>query len=123
MKKFITIILFVGVLLQSLNKLVVIVNFELRKDYIAKNLCENRDKPKLCCKGKCQLKKALNKTENDNPKSKTNQSFSFDEYMPVYSDAHIKPHFIVLSDIPKQSFIPQEYCFDPLRSIFHPPQV
>jgi ribosomal protein S26 len=122
MRKFITILLFVGVLLQSLSKLVVIVNFELKKDFIAKNLCENRDKPKLCCKGKCQLKKALNNTENDSPKNKTSQRINFDEFVPVYASNQIIKSQVYHTTAIKSVFISQQYCFDPPNTIFHPPQ-
>lgn len=39
-----------------------IIDFLLHKEYIAKNLCVNRNKPKSCCKGKCYLVKQLKKT-------------------------------------------------------------
>jgi hypothetical protein len=46
-----------------------VIDYLWNKDYIAKNLCINRDKPKSCCKGKCHLVKELKKsnanTEND----------------------------------------------------------
>jgi len=40
-----------------------IVDYLINKDYIAKNLCENRNKPKSCCKGKCYLVKQLKKAK------------------------------------------------------------
>ena len=39
----------------------VYLDFELRKDFIIKNLCENRFKPQLHCDGKCYLAKQLHK--------------------------------------------------------------
>ncbi|MDO9254681.1 MAG: hypothetical protein Q7U54_04145 [Bacteroidales bacterium] len=39
-----------------------IFDYLLHKDYIAKNLCVNRNKPKSCCKGKCYMVKQLKKT-------------------------------------------------------------
>src|SRR5215213_9084953 len=36
------------------------------QDYIAKNLCENRARPKLKCGGKCQLMKKLAEEEKEN---------------------------------------------------------
>ncbi len=38
------------------------IEYAVFKDYIAKNLCVNRDKPKSCCQGKCHLKKQIEKT-------------------------------------------------------------
>jgi len=37
------------------------IEYAVFKDYIAKNLCVNRDKPKSCCQGKCHLKKQIEK--------------------------------------------------------------
>jgi hypothetical protein len=54
---------------QSASKLVIVLKFNANKEYIAKNLCVNRNKPKSCCEGKCELKKQLE--END---KKTTQS-------------------------------------------------
>jgi len=46
------------------------LEYAVFKDYIAKNLCINRDKPKSCCQGKCHLKNQIEKSnessDNDN---------------------------------------------------------
>lgn len=44
--------------------------YELRKEYVAKNLCVNRDKPKLHCNGKCHLKKQLKRASEQQEKEK-----------------------------------------------------
>ena len=41
----------------------VCLDYEMRKDYIAKTLCVNRNKPKLNCNGKCYLAKKLAQAE------------------------------------------------------------
>lgn len=38
------------------------IEYAVFKDYIAKNLCINRDKPKSCCEGKCHLEKQIEKS-------------------------------------------------------------
>ena len=43
-----------------------VIDYLVNKDYIAKNLCVNKDNPKSCCKGKCHMVKQLQKT-NQNP--------------------------------------------------------
>ena len=35
------------------------LDFEIRRDYIVANLCENRNRPMLNCNGKCYLAKKL----------------------------------------------------------------
>jgi hypothetical protein len=44
-------------------KLGIVAWYEYHKAYIAKNLCENRDKPAMKCCGKCYLQKKLAKAE------------------------------------------------------------
>lgn len=44
---------------------VVYLDFELNKEYIIQNLCENRFKPELKCNGKCYLAKQLHKIAED----------------------------------------------------------
>ena len=61
MKKSVAIFVFVAILLQALNQVVIVGQYYANKDYIAKNLCENRSKPSLHCNGKCYLKKKLAK--------------------------------------------------------------
>jgi hypothetical protein len=48
-----------------MNKWVIIASYYIQKDYIAKNLCENRNKPQMHCEGKCCLKKRLAKEAKD----------------------------------------------------------
>lgn len=43
-----------------------IVHFKLNQEVIEKKYCINKDKPQLECHGKCQLKKQLTETEEQN---------------------------------------------------------
>ncbi|MDP5231457.1 MAG: hypothetical protein NWQ38_13780 [Cellulophaga sp.] len=43
-----------------------IVEYVVNYDYIVNVLCENKDKPKLNCDGKCYLAKQLAKERNEN---------------------------------------------------------
>jgi hypothetical protein len=53
-----------------------VIDYLINKEYIAKNLCVNKDKPKSCCKGKChmvkQLQKATKNSETD-PRNTNNR--------------------------------------------------
>ncbi|WP_147300375.1 hypothetical protein [Dyadobacter luteus] len=44
------------------------LDFEIRRDYIIANLCENRNKPQLKCNGKCYLAKRLAEVEKQQQK-------------------------------------------------------
>lgn len=53
-----------------------VIDYLINKDYIAKNLCVNKDKPKSCCKGKCHMVKQLQKTNKNtesDPKNTSNR--------------------------------------------------
>ncbi|MFH1319424.1 MAG: hypothetical protein ABII90_02065 [Bacteroidota bacterium] len=49
------------------------IEYAVNKDYIAKVLCINKDKPQMSCEGKCHLQKQLKKatTEKNNPEQNT----------------------------------------------------
>jgi len=55
----VTIVLLLLTSVQTFSKWCLIAEFRINKDYIAKNLCVNRFKPRCCCKGKCYLNKRL----------------------------------------------------------------
>ena len=55
----VTILLIMLVSLQTFSKWCLILEFQINRDYIAKNLCVNRAKPLSCCAGKCYLKKKI----------------------------------------------------------------
>lgn len=47
--------------LPSIANLILLVDFEINRAYIAKELCENKSRPEKHCAGKCYLKKNLEK--------------------------------------------------------------
>src|ERR1700676_4737951 len=68
-------LLLLAILLQSISKAVIFADFYTNQDYIARNLCENRDKPIIHCYGRCQLNKRLvedEKQEGNNPERREN---------------------------------------------------
>lgn len=64
---------------QIVGKLVVIINFELNKEYIVKNLCEQKEEEDNCCQGSCHLKKELEKQEEQAPSPNTQQKIKLSE--------------------------------------------
>lgn len=124
MYKVITILVVLALTFQVGASLGIVALYKANKDYIAKALCENRTKPELQCKGKCYLKKQLEKTEDGENDKQSSQSETiqfvsyalpvpgWDEitYHPEISDVLHFPNFI--------SFIGVNTCED----IFRPPQ-
>ena len=88
-----------SLLLQTNSKLVFITDYYLNKDYIAKNLCENRNKPEMNCCGKCCLKKKLVNDEKDQSPSSGSQRGK-EEVTLYYSPFSIQVVSYQLSVVP-----------------------
>lgn len=87
-KQVTTALLLLVFLLQTFSRTAIVVDFYANQSYIAKFLCENRDKPKLKCCGKCQLNKRLKqeeKKEEQNPDRKIDMRY---EIVPQESSLH-----------------------------------
>ncbi len=67
---------------------IILFQFKVNQEYIAANLCINKDIEESTCKGKCQLKKSLAKVEKSNP---NNENFT------ITAESHITSLFLVES--------------------------
>ena len=63
MKNIMVYILVVLMSLPAFTGVATYISWRINQDYIAKYLCENKDKKELKCKGKCHLMKNLKKSE------------------------------------------------------------
>ena len=63
MKFIVAPILIILIMTQVFSKWIVIVEFSMSRNYITKNLCENRYRPKMHCDGNCVLMKKMKKEE------------------------------------------------------------
>lgn len=66
-------ILLLLIISQTFSNWFVVMAFKIDRDYIAKNLCENRYRPQMNCNGNCVLMKKLKeaeKKEKDQPAPK-----------------------------------------------------
>jgi hypothetical protein len=77
LQKWTPLIMLVAITGTTFSKAIAILDFELNQKYIATTLCENRGKPSCCCRGKCFLKKQLQKDEESN---KGDLPFSKDKF-------------------------------------------
>ncbi len=55
----VTILLFLLVAIQTFSKWCLMAEYQVNRDFIAKNLCVNRFRPSCCCQGKCYLNKKI----------------------------------------------------------------
>ena len=94
------------------------------KDYIAENLCENREEPKSCCEGKCHLQKQLEKnseTGESTPKDKTKKGQNKNE-VKEFLFALTAPLTSVQKRIEYRYYPYQWSPSNVLHSIFVPPK-
>ena len=120
LKRIIPILLLFGILLQTFSKLIIYDNYEINKEYITKMFCENKNKPKMHCNGKCHMMKQLkeeDKKENtpaNNLKEKLEiQLFSQSEKTTIFNSYTTGEHSFPPLQIQKTT--------SPSFSIFHPP--
>jgi hypothetical protein len=64
MKYPVTIALILLIASQTFSKWCLILEYQVNRDFIAKNLCVNRSTPLSCCKGKCYLHKKMANDES-----------------------------------------------------------
>lgn len=119
-----TYLVLLAFLMQIGSRLYVLVNFQLNKEYIAENLCENKDEPESCCEGSCHLTKELVKVEEaenqgplkseDSKKEKLEDVFNFNSTIKV---------FFHLNSINVTKVVTNNFSIKTgyLSSVFHPP--
>lgn len=94
------------------------IEYNLNKEFIARNLCENRNKPKMNCQGKCHLQKQLEKTQGNETQGKTENK---DKVEDVIFTSVKKINF---PDEPASAFCVLKnnpYSHTALAAVFHPP--
>jgi hypothetical protein len=124
MKSALALLLFFAMQLPLMNQWGAVAYYRVNQDYIAKNLCVNRDKPMLNCNGQCYLAKQLKAAEEKEQKSNSERLekmpevvLSFQAIRPVFTCAYfqiptIEQHF------GSASFV----LSNDSKAYFHPPQ-
>lgn len=104
----------------NFSRLFVFASFELNRDYIAAELCVNKDKPQLHCNGQCYLSKKLEEAaKKEKKQEKELQKSCFQEAF-ISKVTSIKIFQEVLDTINTPE--PQFCAISKLTSIFHPPK-
>lgn len=103
------------------------LDFEIRRDYIIANLCENRNRPQLHCDGKCYLAKRLAETR------KQEERQAEKDYMAhlIYQVMNVgETHYLMpatpLEDLPVKlsfNYLAPSRTLLLADDIFHPPLV
>ena len=121
MKWLLIILIGVSVILQSFSKAIILVNFQFNKEYIAKNLCVQKEVKGNCCQGSCHLKKQLKEEDKQEQSPVTNLKGIRD--FQVFCQNNISFQF-KLKLFLEREFIPFESSkiVSASFSIFHPPK-
>jgi hypothetical protein len=110
---------FVAIILQMFGRVLIIAEFKANQNFIAKNLCENRDKPKMNCCGHCYLKKQLKKHDK--------QEQSTNNFLKEKAETSTQPvdefHFFTVASQQKISFPTFQFNLSKgaPAAFFHPP--
>jgi hypothetical protein len=119
MKVFAGSILILLITAQTFCKWAVLLSFQMNRDYIAANLCENRTKPRLHCNGRCVLIKKIKGQEKQETPSGI---IKWGETLPLFVNK--LPDFTCMSlDNPDKFFAPESSLYKTgfVYGIFHPP--
>lgn len=120
MRYIFVIVTLTGLLLQTFGKGLILAEYMLNQEYIARVLCVNKTKPEMACNGQCHLMKQMEKET----KKEQNGNAVKDKYEVVIAAIHLQsvlqPHFtaVKISTAYRSGF-----PIDPLTAVFHPPQV
>ncbi|GAB4027847.1 hypothetical protein [Spirosoma gilvum] len=123
MKNVILYILLFATLLPTVSQWGTIAYYHANKDYIARVLCENRDKPQLNCDGKCYLAKKL-KAQQDKQDKETTERVQNTPIMQLFCDSNqpflFHPAWTALLSSSYSAYVVPVYA-TPITSFFHPP--
>ena len=108
-----------------MNQWGAVAYYRINRDYIAENLCVNRDKPMLNCNGQCYLAKKLKAAEEKEQKSNSERLekmpevvLSFQAIQPVFT-ARFTLTVVVENHFTSTEFFPNSAA----KGFFHPPQI
>jgi hypothetical protein len=116
-----TILLMTIVLVQIAGKWIILADYALNKEFIARTLCINKAKPALHCNGKCHLRKQLEKEETGGAQEQ-NKNYSFQEvFCDNETSYRIQPITPLAVTVPVTNTV--LYTSSYAVSVFHPPSV
>lgn len=106
----------------ALRPVMPLIDYTVNYNYITKNICENRAKKEMDCKGKCYLAKELSKSSQNSAKQDQLKLSIFSELFTVKDIFTVLNDFNFNIDTQKQnSYLSSFYNFSLNSRIFHPP--
>ncbi len=123
MKNALVYLLFVATLLPAVSQWGTIAYYHANKEYIARVLCVNRDKPQLNCDGKCYLAQKLKATQDKQDKETTERVQNLPTLSLFCNDLtqfSFSPVVPAAQSTPVFAYWRPAYSA-PLTPVFHPP--
>jgi hypothetical protein len=119
MRASLSILLALLVLFQSTSRVWIVLGYELNQPGIVQLLCINKAKPQLDCKGKCFLKKQLQKAQETDGKEKKTLSFPSDDF--IQTTGLLRAISTTTGVIRNWTILPDLYSLLRTSAVFHPP--
>lgn len=116
----ISILLLLSLLTANCSSLFVYMGFELNKQFIATELCVNKDKPEMHCNGNCYLMKKLKQAQDKEQKQERQAQKTHVQDALIVSPLKFERYAFAeaVLHIPFSMGMPQSIK----DAIFHPPQ-
>jgi hypothetical protein len=122
--QFLGIFFYLLYLLAMFRPIIPIIEYYANYDYIASELCENRDKPYLECNGKCYLEKQLNKVNHTDHDHKSNVPLIDLEKYPVSPIDYFTYNFKNIDNPSSKSMSACKYTLKEIHTfLLKPPQI
>jgi hypothetical protein len=89
--RFLSWIILFALQMPLVNQWGAVAYYRVNQDYIAKNLCVNRDKPKMNCNGQCYLAKQLKAQEEKESKTANERLEKLPEIILTFQEINQSP--------------------------------
>ncbi|MCA0365722.1 MAG: hypothetical protein LCH67_16900 [Bacteroidetes bacterium] len=126
-KKILSITLLIALAIKLLMAPAIFLDYQLRKDFIIKNYCVNKNRPEMHCDGKCYLAKQLKKAQEKEEKQATNdfltKFFGIEGFTKTVNFKNYFGQITYFSRSEKNYFYLDNAISTDYTSIFHPPRI
>jgi hypothetical protein len=123
-RAFVLYLLLIATLLPTVSPWGIIAHYQLNKDYIARVLCENRNRPEIHCDGKCYLAKRL-KAQQDKQDKETTERVHNTPSIQLFVESGtaftFSPTLSKLAEVPSFTYLLAAVS-RPLDGLFRPPR-
>ena len=123
-KKLTAICLLIALIGSGFSQVAVYAGFQLNQDYIAKNLCVNRNRPEMHCNGRCYLMSKLKQVNEKEKKQAARDNLNRMETSFLQRACTISfkapVTALVVTNFPHYQYT---YCSQYITTVFRPPKM